>query len=208
MTRQRTGFAEAVGQPLGRRPRQAVDHEARPSGWQARKRALESSAAMISRSCAGVRLAPLGDHEDAIRLGRHAGGIDDEGAGQLAERDRRAHGRRPVVIGACAPAREADLAVAPGGTSSGAQAPPSRAHSPCTRSGDVSSLRTETAIVVPSTTRISGAGTISGLPCLAEGLDPKRRAAVAFRAPVAGAGAQPDGHHVVRRRCRRRGCCR
>ena len=61
----------------------------------ARKRALASSAVMMSRSCAGVR--SLHSVITKMRSGsaRHAGGIDDERAGQLAERDGRAHRSSP-----------------------------------------------------------------------------------------------------------------
>ena len=90
--------------------------------------------------------------------------MEEEGAAHLAERDRRAHRRRPVVVGAHAPAREADLAVRSRGHVEWRAGAPVAAHRPCTRSGAFRSFRTETTRVVPSTTRTSGAGTVSALP--------------------------------------------
>ena len=100
------------------------------------------------------------------------------------------------MIGACAPAREADLAVRSRGHVEG------RAGGAVARAQSVHAQRR--CQVVPDGDDEGGAFDDAEqrrrdhqrLALLAEGLDAKRRAAVAFRAPVAGGGTQPDGHHV------------
>ena len=110
MTRHRTVLAELIRQALGGRPRQAVDHEREP-----RLQLDEDFARIVgAHDVAQLRrrqARPLGDDEHPVRRDGAARRVDDERAGHLAERHRRPHRRRPVVIGAGAAGRE----LAPGG---------------------------------------------------------------------------------------------
>ncbi len=81
--------ADRVGQPLRMGPRATVDH---------REHALATRAGAVDR------VAPRADHEDAV-VRPHAGGVHDDRAGELgvlvgAQRDRPAHRRAPVEVGA------------------------------------------------------------------------------------------------------------
>jgi hypothetical protein len=184
---------ELVAESLGRRPRQAVDHEREP-----RLEPDEHFGRQIGGDdllqLARREVSPFGDHQDPVRFDRALRRVDDERPRQLAERDGRAHRRCPVMVGSGRTAPESHLAGLAGRhLQRRARRAVARAEAPDhqRRLPIVANRHDELGAFHHAYQRRWNGERLTDF---SEGLDFERRAGRPFGLPAAGAGPQRERH--------------